>query len=75
MAADKLHNFRDLRKDHRVLGDGLWHTFNGGRTGTLWYCRAVAGALEQASAPKRIVEELQWVVTDFEELAAAGHGS
>ena len=75
VAAEKLHNFRDLRKDHRVLGDGLWHTFNGGRTGTLSYYRAVADASEQASAPKRIVEELQRVVTDLEERAAAGHES
>jgi len=58
-----------------VLGDGLWHRFNGGRTGTLWYYRAVADALEQVSAPKRIVEELQRVVTDLEELSAAGHKS
>ena len=74
-AADKLHNARDLREDYRVLGDGLWHRFNGGRTGTLWYYRAVADALEQVSAPKRIVEELQRIVTDLEELAAAGHKS
>jgi len=70
-----LHNARDLREDYRVLGDGLWHRFNGGRTGTLWYYRAVADALEQVSAPKRIVEELQRVVTDLEVLAAAGHKS
>ncbi len=75
VAADKSRNFRDLRKDHRVLGDGLWHTFNSGRTGTLWYYRSAAGALEQASAPKRIVEELQRFVINLEDLAAAGHGS
>ena len=74
-AADKLHNARDLREDYRVLGDGLWHRFNGGRTGTMWYYRAVADALEQALAPKRIVDELQRVVTELEELAAAGHKS
>jgi len=75
VAADKLHNARDLREDYRVLGDGLWHRFNGGRTGTMWYYRAVADALEQALAPKRIVDELQRVVTELEELAAAGHKS
>ena len=75
VAADKLNNARDLREDYRVLGDGLWHRFNGGRTGTMWYYRAVADALEQALAPKRIVDELQRVVTELEELAAAGHKS
>lgn len=58
-----------------MLGDGLWHRFNGGRTGRLCYYRAVADALEQALAPKRIVDELQRVVRELEELAAVGHKS
>ncbi|MGB0552149.1 MAG: hypothetical protein ACPGQV_06190 [Alphaproteobacteria bacterium] len=39
------------------------------------YYRAVADALEQALAPKRIVDELQRVVRELEELAAVGHKS
>ncbi len=69
-AADKLHNARDLLEDYRVLGDDLWRRFNGGRAGTLWYYRAVADALQRAATPKRIVDELQRVVTELEEMTA-----
>ena len=71
-SADKLHNARDLREDYRLLGHDIWRRFNGGRVGTLWYYRAVANALQQASAPKRIVDELERVVMELEELATKG---
>jgi (p)ppGpp synthase/HD superfamily hydrolase len=30
-ASDKLHNVRAILLDYRVLGEGLWHRFSGGR--------------------------------------------
>src|SRR5205823_14149785 len=44
-AADKLHNARTILADYRVLGDGLWQRFTGGKDGTLWYYRSVVEAL------------------------------
>jgi (p)ppGpp synthase/HD superfamily hydrolase len=36
-AADKLDNLRSIDRDFRMLGDGLWERFRGGKNGTLWY--------------------------------------
>lgn len=47
IAADKLHNVRSMIDDYETLGEALWERFNGGRDGTLWYCRAMAEALAQ----------------------------
>src|SRR5215213_6069665 len=63
VAADKLHNVRDVLRAYRVHGDDLWSQFNGGRDGTLWYYRAVVDALKQASKPEEkqlnaIIEEI-----------------
>jgi (p)ppGpp synthase/HD superfamily hydrolase len=44
-AADKLHNLRDIIKDFRIMGDNLWERFKGGKSGTLWYHRAVVSAI------------------------------
>lgn len=43
--ADKLHNIRSVLRDYRALGEPLWGRFRGGRTGSLWYFRAVHRAL------------------------------
>jgi len=51
VAADKLHNVRDVLRNYRIHGDDLWSHFKGGRDGTLWYYRAVVGALNQAATP------------------------
>ena len=51
VAADKLHNVRDVLRNYRFHGDDLWSHFKGGRDGTLWYYRAVVGALNQAATP------------------------
>ena len=66
-SADKLHNARTVLADYRVLGEDLWTRFNGKRKGTLWYYRALVGALE-GDGP--IVEELDRVVTELERLSA-----
>ncbi len=51
--ADKTHNARAILLDLRVVGNGIWNRFNGGRDGTLWYysslsdvfCSRVPGSL------------------------------
>ena len=64
-AADKLHNIRSLLADYRRMGGDLWQHFRGGREGTLWYYRAVVNAL-RAHDDRRIVDELEQAVSDFE---------
>jgi GTP pyrophosphokinase len=67
-AADKLHNARTILADLRVLGDGLWERFTGGKDGTLWYYRSLVEAFrETGSGP--LVEELDRVVAEIEALA------
>ena len=74
VAADKLHNARAVLADYRLLGEGLWTRFAGGRAGSLWYYRAVADALRIAD-DSPLVDELNRVVTELEGLAAAGAGA
>ena len=68
-AADKLHNARSILADLRVSGDALWGRFTGGKEGTLWYYRALAGALGAAGKNAAVVEELGRVVRKIESLA------
>lgn len=67
-AADKLHNARSILADLRVLGEGFWELFTGGRDGTLWYYRALVDAYTEAG-PNPVVEELDRVVEEIEALA------
>jgi (p)ppGpp synthase/HD superfamily hydrolase len=67
-AADKLHNARSVLADLRSLGEDLWPRFNGGKEGTLWYCRPLVEAFEAAGS-NPIVEELDRVVGELERLA------
>lgn len=46
-ACDKLHNAQCILRDLRNEGASLWDRFSGGRDGTLWYYRAVVGALAE----------------------------
>ena len=64
-AADKLHNARDLREDYRVLGDGLWHRFNGGRTGTSRYYRAVATRLQVSATVANLLSEYRYFISQI----------
>ena len=68
-AADKLHNARTVLADYRVLGESLWPRFHGGRSGTLWYYRAVVDALSEGGMTP-LIEELDRVVSELERLAA-----
>jgi (p)ppGpp synthase/HD superfamily hydrolase len=67
-AADKLYNARAILSDYRAIGEALWARFNGGRSGTLWYYRALADAF-RALGPGRLAEELDRVVSELEQLA------
>jgi len=67
-AADKLHNVTTILSDYRRLGDALWTRFNGGRDGTLWYYRAVVGAL-RVGGDTDLIRELEGAVTQLETAA------
>ncbi len=69
-AADKLHNARAILSDYRAIGEALWARFTGGRTGTLWYYRALAETFRRLG-PGRLAEELNRVVSEIEHLASA----
>ncbi len=66
-AADKLHNARSVLSDYRAVGEDLWDRFNGGRSDTLWYYRAVADAL---AGDGPVADELDRVVTELERVAS-----
>ncbi|MDQ4077140.1 MAG: HD domain-containing protein [Chloroflexota bacterium] len=69
-ASDKLHNVRSLILDYRILGEALWECFKGGKSGTLWYYRAVADILETVEGTA-LTEELAQAVTELEKLVEA----
>lgn len=66
-ASDKLHNVRSILNDYRLLGDGVWHRFKGGKDGTLWYYRSLVEAFRTAGST-HIVDELERVVCELERL-------
>ncbi|MFM7468846.1 MAG: HD domain-containing protein [Vampirovibrionales bacterium] len=68
IAADKLHNLRSVYRDYQHLGEATWHTFRGGREGTLYYYEHLVHALNQhyhqvPFLTQRLLEELMgfWV--------------
>jgi (p)ppGpp synthase/HD superfamily hydrolase len=63
VAADKLHNVRDVLRNYRLHGDDLWLKFKGGRDGTIWYYRAVVDALNQAAMPEE--EQLNALIQEI----------
>lgn len=69
-AADKLHNAASMLRDWRVEGEALWGRFRGGKEGTLWYFRAMHGALAQGWTHP-ILDELDAAVRAVE--ACANH--
>lgn len=80
-AADKVHNSRAVLLDHYELGDAVFDRFSKGKQGTLWYYRALVDAFRAAEARdlhpddaaakgrKRLIEELNRVVTELENRA------
>ena len=69
VAADKLHNARDLLSSYRVQGEDLWSHFNGSREGTLWYYRAVVDALIDAAEPDE--DQLRAIIDEIDRTLAA----
>jgi (p)ppGpp synthase/HD superfamily hydrolase len=69
VAADKLHNLRDLLSSYRVQGDDLWTHFKGGRDGTLWYYHAVVDALVAAAKPEE--NQLRAITEEIDRTLAA----
>jgi (p)ppGpp synthase/HD superfamily hydrolase len=74
VAADKLHNVRDVSAGYQAHGVEFWSQFNGGREGTLWYYRAVVDALWSAAQAEEdrlilLVAELDQAVGALEDLA------
>jgi GTP pyrophosphokinase len=70
--ADKLHNAQSTLRDLRTSGDGVWTRFRGGRDGTLWYYRAIAGALRPVDAATAALgREYALVVAELEAAAGA----
>jgi (p)ppGpp synthase/HD superfamily hydrolase len=66
--ADKLHNARSLLFDLRYFGPAVWGRFNGGKTGSLWYYRALADFFVKTD-PSPMADELERVVSELERLA------
>lgn len=67
-AADKLYNAQSILNDYRLLGDGVWERFKGGKNGTLWYYRALVQAFRSVELTP-LIDELERVVSEIEKLA------
>jgi (p)ppGpp synthase/HD superfamily hydrolase len=79
VAADKLHNVRDVLRNYRIHGDDLWSCFKGGRDGTHWYYRAVVEALTDAARPEEhqlnaLIEEIGITLSLLEQAMAERSG-
>ncbi len=68
--ADKLHNARSVLNDHYRIGEEVWDRFAGGKSGTLWYYRALHNAYTQFGESP-LIKELNRVITELEQRAAA----
>ena len=67
-AADKLQNIRAITRDYRSIGDEVWKRFKGGKSGTLWYHRALVEEYKKTEADARIIAELDRTVSELEKL-------
>ena len=48
--ADKLHNARSILADLYRKGDAVWHQFNGGKEGTLWFYRSLLEVYQRSNS-------------------------
>ncbi len=62
--ADKTHNARSILIDYRRLGDELWHRFNGGKDGTIWYYQTLSAVYQRVN-PGALADELSMTVAAF----------
>ena len=70
-ASDKLYNARAILSDTLRIGDRLWERFTGGKSGTLWYYRALTDTYRGLPDVRinPLVDELDRVVTELERVA------
>ena len=68
-AADKLDNARAVLGDYRIIGEGLWERFKGGKDGSLWYYSQLVKEFREAGGGS-LVDELDLVVKKIHRLAA-----
>lgn len=69
--ADKVHNARAIAADLGAEGPGVFARFRGGREGTLWYYRALAGAFARLR-PGRLAAALATAVSAMEAAVDVG---
>ncbi|HEY9835795.1 MAG TPA: hypothetical protein V6D27_02790, partial [Vampirovibrionales bacterium] len=70
-ASDKLHNSRSILQDYRAIGETVWDRFKGGKTGTLWYYRALVEAFRLTAVNPNLFAELERTVTAIEQLTSS----
>ena len=70
-ASDKLYNARAILSDTLRIGDRLWERFSGGKSGTLWYYRALTDTYRGLPDARinPLIDELDRVVTELERVA------
>jgi GTP pyrophosphokinase len=69
-ASDKLHNSRSILQDYRAMGEVVWDRFKGGKTGTLWYYRALVEAFRPTGVNPWLFAELERTVKAIEQVAS-----
>lgn len=73
IAADKLHNARDVVRAQREKGDASFLIFHGRKEGTVWYYGAALQSLELAGEPswglRALLDDLRLVVEEMRRLA------
>jgi hypothetical protein len=60
--ADKLHNARCIMFDYDRIGDRVWHRFNAGKDGTVWYYKSLAEEFEKAWPDNPLLPDFQALV-------------
>lgn len=70
IAADKLHNLRDLLEHYRIEGDAVWEHFKGGKDGTLWYFGEMLQVLQSKKAAPLLVSQLERVYKELIHLVS-----
>jgi GTP pyrophosphokinase len=68
-ASDKLYNARSILKDYRRVGEKVWKRFKGNRKDELWYYRGLVMAFRDTGFHRRLIDELDRVVTELERLS------
>jgi (p)ppGpp synthase/HD superfamily hydrolase len=68
-AADKIHNARSLMADlnRTIEPNTVWSRFKAGRTGTMWWYRAVYDRLKEVGFTAPIMPELEKTVLELEK--------